>query len=584
MTFLRRIGGSNAISSWSYWLTLGVFLVATLLPSSRDQFTGSAAQRLTLALAGTLAAFVVLLVARATVLGPGPRRARPVVAKLVFALAGAVQGGIISAIRPAFDLPFLNPTVLIITRALAGVLWLSVLAVLVDEVRTHHARMALLRGRLESVSAALDEERAGLRATWARLRGETLGPLNAALGEVRAQLAALGDAAAAEEQAGELRRLVDEDVRPLSHDLLQREVFAAEPAGPPPGLSSRERLRAIVRLAASSLAAPTWVAVLLPMAFVLLFAVQDIGVAFITLVSASYVAITWALFAVLRPPLDHWLPRLSTGRSVTVVLLVYEALAMVAVVNNWAWGDLSTIGRWVEWPTLFTLPAIWVGIAVTRAAQAERERDERELERALAEYRLITARGRQRLRHEYQSLGRLLHGNVQASLLAISRRLDMAGAAPGPERQAALDAAAHDLQVLGDRIASPQGADWHASEALDDVLGMWSGLIDVRLECPDGLIARLDSVPATRMTVVDVIAEGITNAVRHGLASSVIISLVVSDPARIDIIIADDGRGDVGGDAGMGSRLFDSVAAEWTRATGGTGCIVRVVVPMDAGA
>jgi len=581
VTLLQRIGGRNAISGWSYWLTLVVFLIATMLPSSRDQFTGSAMQRLTLALAGTLAAFVLLLVASASVLPSAPRAARPATALAVFGLAGVVQACSILGVRWALHLPVMDPVLLVVTRALAGILWLSVIAVLVDEVRTHQERMVVLMGRVDAVAAALEHERTSLGTTLAGLRDETIAPLNAALSGVAQRLAAMSDATAAQEQAAAVRRLVDEDVRPLSHELLQRDVFAVDPEGPPPALERRERIAAIIRLAASSLAAPTWLAVLLPMVMVLLFAVQHVGPLFILCASASYVVVMWVAFTVLRGPLDRVLPRLRPWVAAVAVLATYEALAIVAVVNSWAWGGLSAIGRWVEWPTLVTLPVVWVGIAIARAAQDERRRDEGEMERVLADYRLVTARGRQRLRHEYQSLGRLLHGSVQASLLAISRRLDAAAAAPPDARRAALNEAAADLKDLGRRISAPDAAHWRAAGALDDVVALWRGLIEVRLSYGDGVLDQLDSVPATRTTVVDVVAEGITNAARHGLAAAVDVTIAVDAPDRISITIADDGRGDAGGTPGMGTGLLDAVAAEWGRVGGDPGCTVSVAVPID---
>ena len=73
MSSYRRIGGPNAITVWSYSLSLVVLLVVTTIPSERDQFIGSLGQRLLLATVGTSAGFVVLAVAWLTVLRPGRR-------------------------------------------------------------------------------------------------------------------------------------------------------------------------------------------------------------------------------------------------------------------------------------------------------------------------------------------------------------------------------------------------------------------------------------------------------------------------------------------------------------------------------
>ena len=73
MSAYRRIGGPNAITVWSYSLSLVVLLVVTTIPSERDQFIGSLGQRLLLATVGTSAGFVVLALAWLTVLRPGAR-------------------------------------------------------------------------------------------------------------------------------------------------------------------------------------------------------------------------------------------------------------------------------------------------------------------------------------------------------------------------------------------------------------------------------------------------------------------------------------------------------------------------------
>jgi len=78
-----------------------------------------------------------------------------------------------------------------------------------------------------------------------------------------------------------------------------------------------------------------------------------------------------------------------------------------------------------------------------------------------------------------------------------------------------------------------------------------------------------------------VVAEGITNAARHGLAAAVDVTIAVDAPDRISITIADDGRGDAGGTPGMGTGLLDAVAAEWGRVGGDPGCTVSVAVPID---
>ena len=581
MTALGAIGGPNAISRWTFVLTTVVFFVATLLPTSRDQFTGDVSQRLLLAGVGTAAAFAVLGIASATVLQPRPRPARPVVAIAVFALAGIVQASVILELRPQLGLDAIEPVLLIATRAVAGMLWLSIVAVIVDDVRSHAARVDELTTRISALGAVLRAERDDAERLSVELQEQTLSVLRRTIDQIARRLTGLEDGDGASAQAEDLRRLIDEEVRPLSHELLQREVFAEEPVTPEPMARGRVRLGFTLRLAVSTIAAPTWLAVLLPMVLLLLFAVQRIGVVFTVVVSVSYIVVVGAGMVLARRVLDPVLPRLPTWGAALIVLGTYEVLAAIAVINNWAWGDLSLIGRWVEWPTLFTLPAIWLGIAVRNAAQVQRRDVETHLEAVVADYSLITSRRRQRLRHEYQLVGQLLHGNVQSTLLAVSARIDHAAQTTGAERAAMLDAAGSDLHDLQARIAAPPAVVWTTQEALDDLTSMWDQLLEIHLHCTPAVLARLDASPATRTTLIDVVAEALTNAVRHGAARTVEVRIELDGDERLVVTVRDDGRARPGGAPGMGSRLLDAVAIEWALHTGPSGAVLNVALSLE---
>ena len=581
MTALRAIGGPNAISRWTFVLTTVVFFVATLLPTSRDQFTGDAAQRLVLAGAGTAAAFLVLGIAYGTVLHPRPRAARPVAAIAVFALAGIVQASVILMLRPQLGLDTIEPVLLIATRAVAGVLWLSIVAVIVDDVRSHAARVDELTARITALGAVLRAERDDAERLSVELQEQTLGVLRRTIDQIARRLTGLEDGDGASAEAEDLRRLIDEEVRPLSHELLQREVFAEEPVAPDPPVRARARLGFIMRLAVSTIAAPTWLAVLLPMVLLLLFAVQRIGVVFTVVVSVSYIVVVGAGMVLARRLLDPVLPRLPAWGAALTVLGTYEVLAAIAVINNWAWGDLSLIGRWVEWPTLFTLPAIWLGIAARNAAQVQRRDVEAHLEAVVADYSVITSRRRQRLRHEYQLVGQLLHGNVQSTLLAVSARIDHAAQTTGAERAAMLDAAGSDLHDLQARIAAPPAVVWTTQEALDDLTSMWDQLLEIRLHCSPTVLARLDASPSTRTTLIDVVAEALTNAVRHGAARTVVVRIELQGDERLTVMVRDDGRARPAGAPGMGSRLLDAVAIEWALHTGPSGAVLNVALSLE---
>jgi signal transduction histidine kinase len=95
------------------------------------------------------------------------------------------------------------------------------------------------------------------------------------------------------------------------------------------------------------------------------------------------------------------------------------------------------------------------------------------------------------------------------------------------------------------------------------------------------MLARLDAAPATRSAVLDVVAEALTNAVRHGAARTVDVRLDPRPEGRLLVIVRDDGRASSAGAPGMGSRLLDAVAISWTLAGVEHGTELRAELSLD---
>ena len=256
MRALRRIGGPNAITAWTFGLTLLVFVVVSLVPSDRDQFIGTPSQRLLLATVGTLAGFVVLAAAALTVLRPGARASRPVTAIIVFAVAGAVQALAIVGLRDAMDLEPVDSITLVVTRAVAGVIWLAGIAIVVDSVRSHIRRAAELRARIDAMEIAAAREQQDVRDEVERMREGTLAPVRRALDEIGRRLASMAGGERAQEEAQALRALVEDEVRPLSHQLLGEPPPEEELEAAVVLPTRAERAREVARLSVTAMAAP----------------------------------------------------------------------------------------------------------------------------------------------------------------------------------------------------------------------------------------------------------------------------------------------------------------------------------------
>lgn len=574
MSDLAGIGGPAAVNRWSFLATAILVVGSSLLVPAA--YAGGVGERLLVAAGGLAVALPVLAVARATVLRAGPHSARPLVALATFALAGAAQGVAVLVLRDRLGLPADDAVVLVVARALAAVVWLAAVAVLVDDVRGHARRMAELRGRAAAYAQALEEEQFAAGDGQALVH-EILAPLLRGLDELGEQVGRHEPTARGVEQVDALRRLIEREVRPLSHDLLAWSLPQEEP-----GIRfALRRLggRDVVRLATSMVAGPTWLAVLMPTALALLFSVQRVGLLYLAVTVPCSVLLLAGGFALARRRLEPALGRARTAVAALALLVLYEALAAIAVANAYLWGWLSVEGRVIEWSLLATLPVIWFAMAL-RTGVREGRRDEEERLGAIVEQQALElARRRQAQRHLRQSLARVLHGTVQASLLAITARVERAGALDDARRAVELDCAAEELRELRQRIATPPVEAWEAREALEAVAALWTDILAVRLDCPPAVLARIDRSPPTRSALVDVVAEALTNAMRHGGARTVDVSIAIVDADRLVVVVRDDGASAVRGAPGLGSRLYDVLALEWEGVYGADGGHLRAVLP-----
>ncbi len=154
--WLARIGGSSAVTRWSWILTapfavtvMGSYITAR---SPRDWPTYFGVAVMVHLIMG-----LALLVAWLTVLRPDRPRHRPVVSLIVFAALGACRPFLLDALlvfngfatddRSLWARLFINMTTAVVA--------LSLIAILVDSVREHDATMR----RLRAARTALDEQR-----------------------------------------------------------------------------------------------------------------------------------------------------------------------------------------------------------------------------------------------------------------------------------------------------------------------------------------------------------------------------------------------------------------------------------------
>ena len=544
-TWWWRIGGPNAVTVWSWWVSLPLALMASVF--------GGALAGLPLvpfalaALAVNVVLIVPLVVVRATYLSSRPRPSRPVMAVVTFAVLGALRSlamvGVAAAMGYADLVTILWEWPLM--GAIGAMFAMSVIAVVVDSVREHRAatsRLLALQASLRQINEIESARLAELEAEFVRDVEEQV---LIALEEVRASQPATGP-----EAGRSLREVSEAVVRPLSHQLA-----AAEPWSAPAPVTPRERwtrkVGDLVRLVGPvNPIGP----VLVFEAAVLPFILARFGPApaFLNLIAGSLILIGLGLVIrrAWRVPRRPWLNLMGLGLGYAVSFVV---------------AALSVSGLFVAlgqpplpfWNGVVIYPLLALAWALLDAVLERRVELEVELAESLAREAQAAEQLRSRVTSMQRRIAKILHSVVQGELVtsAVSlARTDNRGAVAA-EIDRVSASIVERLHAKESRVDS--------RERILDLLSLWSAALTVDLDVDDDLWAVLDVDADLREAVVDVLAEGLTNAVRHGSGPSV--QVVMSRTAvGLDVAIQSEGHLRGQASSGLGTQTIATAAESWS--------------------
>jgi signal transduction histidine kinase len=334
--------------------------------------------------------------------------------------------------------------------------------------------------------------------------------------------------------AAELRRLVDDTLRPLSVEVMRD-------ASPPPLSSGRDLMRFAVM--SEPWSTKTVVTVFSVTVWLLVARYQDAWSA--TRHTLAVGLTVWLVVFVVSMARRRW-------RRWSPMWLVATAVASGVVqhpVGQAAVGEveaLSHIGITVT--TALWLIELLVAIAMLTAARRERDAIRSQLIDLMGPLgvRAAIAHGVRAI--EGREFGFFIHGHLQNQLIAAAQRLERV-----VDTAAADDTLREVLALLDEttRVGPPNAS---LGEALSAVVDRWRGLAVID-------IAELVDVndPQLRERVMHIVVEAVTNAVRHGAASQIEVAVSTHPESGITVKVTDDGFGPRNGPSGTGSRYLDVV-------------------------
>lgn len=361
-----------------------------------------------------------------------------------------------------------------------------------------------------------------------------------------------------------IQQIVDEELRPLSNRLADATslpesddacAHQVEPSRPP--LPIRVSLGLLFRPLPSAL-----LAALLASSQAFRAANLIDGLLFTVALSASLgFAVALMRRVCVRIELPVWIGISAATVAVAVIfaliVLLWERTALPMPPD-------------LQWAALYSGSFIGVLLALEYVINERRAVTEEQLRSSIEELQAQSSMLRQ---HEYMAIRQLsyvVHGSVQASLNAAAIRLSLADHL----NRGLVTTIRSDIEESITRIDTSGSAYVMLVQTLADLVDLWEGTAQVTWTMDHMTIRMLAESPPTAASVGEIVTECTSNAIRHGRASQVKVSISIVEDS-IEVAVMDDGAGLPSVvKPRLGTRMLDELCLNWERTSSANGTVV----------
>jgi signal transduction histidine kinase len=173
-----------------------------------------------------------------------------------------------------------------------------------------------------------------------------------------------------------------------------------------------------------------------------------------------------------------------------------------------------------------------------------------------------------------------LHGKAQAALAAAALRLQQAvrdGSNVEHAAKLAREEAARVLVVVTniEQVIEP------LTEALKELAQLWHGVCEIAWDENDEVFTQIDDDPVCARLCAELIVELCTNAIKHGNAKRLLLSVTRVNERAMSVAVSNDGEGLTNERSGFGSRLLEQSCLSWKAFDADGVTQVTVTVPFS---
>jgi two-component sensor histidine kinase len=248
-------------------------------------------------------------------------------------------------------------------------------------------------------------------------------------------------------------------------------------------------------------------------------------------------------------------PLYITGYLVTLIGSVALGIALADLL----FGVVPTGSFALVWivTSILALQTILMATIGNQMISADRDMDS-EIEALFTDNQI-----EDRARSAYSTLvnrdyAQFLHSEVQNQLLI------SALAARQPNFSAEdLKAEIENLRKLFEGLETerPLAENMSLDEVLENLADRWEGFVDLETQLDSQLVGFAFD---RSWALIEVLNEAISNSIRHGMASQVVVK-VVKLGGVLDISVSDNGIGPTSGKPGLGSRIIEEITGgDWS--------------------
>jgi hypothetical protein len=426
-------------------------------------------------------------------------------------------------------------------------------AVIVSSFSFHRQMVATLwsqQEQLRELNSSMQERLAGTRSELAAQIRLTINPL---MEEINRGLDQVANGENSENIRESIRHIIDGQLRPLAHSLESQVGSEFEPP------------------ASASAPLTTWIP--LPSKPPISLLIRPMATSFIiALLAASPGLIANGIVgAIVYPPVAFilTLPVLLGIRALigSWRLPLWLGISVVFVVTAVGAGltKIFAAERILSFPNTSILITLigggLAGILASAFALANERRisTERELRSSIEELQVQLSILRQ---HEFvtrKELSYILHGSVQSALHVAAMRL-----ASHPDPDASLVRSIRkDIELATAQLETPASPDALLIGTLSDIAELWDGTCSVKWTLDHRTIRRLVDSPVAARCIAEITRECIGNAIRHGQATEVRIT-ITENVDRVTLTSIDNGTVDTDWKPGLGSAMMNEMCLSWS--------------------